>query len=217
MSYALALFLCALTVFVGQTQTSQATPLLFTDRTAFNAAAGRSTLLTLDAPGQIAYDPLVNRADYRATYQGLMTFQFDAVGGVGTNSDGTVTLGRTGLAASGWLLAPATAFGFDIFTNDYSFVDLDVRGSDGTSASWTIPTAGLQFLGVTSPTSFFATISYVGRPITFFPGYRGTSLGYTIDNVAIKTVPEPPSLLSLGFALLAVAGWTSLQRKCRQA
>ncbi len=203
----LILLLLTLTIFISHPQPTQASPILVTDRTVFNAATGPVTLLTLDAPPQIQYDPLVNSADYRATYQGLMTFQFDAVGGIGINSDGTVTLGRSGLTAGAWLLAPATAFGFDILPNNYSFVDLTVKENDGTLASWTIPTAGLQFLGVTSSTPFLANISYIGRPITFFPGYTGLSLGYTVDNVAIKTVPEPSSLLFLGFGLICFVLW----------
>jgi hypothetical protein len=187
--------LCALIFSVLGTTPALALPIIFTDRAAFDAAAGDHTLLTLDAPDRIAFN-IFESVAYRATYQDLITFTFDYVGGVGVQP-GYVVLGVTGLAASGSVLQPVTAFGFDITSVDSSLVSLPLIESSGFVISLT----GLQFLGLVSHTPFVAGIS----------NYNNST--FAIDNLAIQSVPEPSTLWLLGFGLAGLVAWHARQRK----
>jgi hypothetical protein len=155
-------------------------PIIFTDRAAFDRYVGSYTLLTLDAPDQVLDDPLTSSS--KATYGNLITFTFDLQGGVGVNADGTVTLGKSNLIASGTVLQPVTAFGFDIVSADArSIVYLTASGID-----LRVSLAGLHFLGLVSENAFNVSLSYT--PL-LDPVLNDIIGGFTIDNVAIKTAP----------------------------
>lgn len=157
-----------------------ALPIIFTDRAAFDRYVGPYTLLTLDAPDHTAED--ISTSSYQATYGNLITFSFDLQGGVGVNADGTVTLGRSTLTASGTVLQPATAFGFDVVSADpRGFVNLTVTGVD-----LKISLAGLHFLGLVSGTPLNVSLFYTALND---PVLNDTIGGFTIDNLAIKPVP----------------------------
>ena len=154
-------------------------PIIFTDRSAFDSFVGAYSLLTLDAPDRVNENAAMSV--YEATYGDLITFTFDRQGGVGVNSDGTVTLGRSTLAAKGTVLQPVTAFGFDIVSGDSRGVaHLTVNGVD-----LTIALADVQFIGLASTTPVNMTVHYFAQ----FPDPQGGGAigGFTIDNVAIKT------------------------------
>ena len=104
--------------------TADAGPILYTDRDAFNQAVGASTVVTFDQAQPCTYDFV--RRTCTVTYDNLVTFTFDAVGGVGVMPD-YITMGRSGLAASARVLAPVTAFGFDVISAGQGLVP--VRGS----------------------------------------------------------------------------------------
>jgi hypothetical protein len=165
------------------------------DRSSFDSAAGSYTLLTLDAPNRI--DVSFPDSTLKATYGDLMTFTFDLVGGVGVNVDGTVTLGRTGLGASGAVLSPVYSFGFDIVdanpTGRLNFFGVPVLLDH------------VGFLGVVSSVPILAAIDTpIGNP-GGIPGTTGGSfVGLTIDNVAVG-IPEAPMSLLLLVSLASVA------------
>ena len=164
------------------------------DRPSFDSAAGSYQLLTLDTPNRI--DVSFPDSTYKATYGDLMTFTFDLVGGVGVNVDGTVTLGRTGLGASGAVLSPVYSFGFDIVQ----------ANPTGRLDFFGVPLLldHVSFLGVISSVPMFATIGTpTGNP-DGIPGTTGGSfVGLTIDNVAVG-IPEAPMSLLLMFALTSL-------------
>ncbi len=184
-----------LLVFLLMFIPSQAWALAFYfDRPSFDSAAGSYTLLTLDAPNHI--DVSFLDSTYKATYGDMMTFTFDLVGGVGVNADGTVTLGRTGLGASGAVLSPVYSFGFDIVqanpTGRLNFFGVPVLLDH------------VGFLGIISPVPIFAAIDTpTGNP-DGIPGTTGASfVGLTIDNVAVG-IPEAPMSLLLLFSLTSL-------------
>lgn len=155
-------------------------PIIFTDRPAFDTYVGSYTLLTLDTPDQVVEDPATSST--QATYGNLITFTFDSQGGVGVSADGTVTLGKSDLIASGTVLQPVTAFGFDI-------VSADPRGWVFLTANGTelrISLANLHFLGLVSENPFNVSLSYTALLDHVLNETIG---GFTIDNVAIKAGP----------------------------
>lgn len=155
-------------------------PIIFTDRPAFDRYVGSYTLLTLDTPDQVAEDPVTSST--QATYGNLITFTFDSQGGVGVNADGTVTLGKSDLIASGTVLQPVTAFGFDIVSGDpRGFVYFSINGLE-----LRVSLASLHFLGLVSENAFTPSISY--NPLVD-PVLNQPIGGFTIDNVAIKATP----------------------------
>jgi len=174
------------------------------DRPSFDLAAGSYTLLSLEAPNRI--DVSFADSTYKATYGDLMTFTFDLVGGVGVNADGTVTLGRTGLGASGTVLSPVYSFGFDVVQANPTG-RLDFFGAP-------VLLDQVSFLGVVSPVPIFAAIATpTGNPAGI-PGTTGASfVGLTIDNVAVG-IPEAPLSLLLLFSLSSlVIGRLVLNRR----
>lgn len=194
----MALILAFVLAFVP----SQAWALAFYfDRPSFDSAAGSYSLLNLDAPNRI--DVSFPSSTYKATYGDLMTFTFDLVGGVGVNADGTVTLGRSGLAANGAVLSPVYSFGFDVVganpTGRLNFFGVSLLLEDVT------------FLGVVSPVPMYASIDTPIGNAAGIPGTTGGSfVGLTIDNVAVG-LPEAPIslLLPLSLAVLLIVRFFS--------
>lgn len=150
---------------------------IYTDRSQFNKEVGTYTSLTLNNPA-INDDPSTD--SYKATYGNLITFTFDRRNGVGVNGDGTVTLGRTTLAARGTVLQSATAFGFDIVsagTDSRGMAHFTVAGNE-----LNIPLSGISFLGVVSTTPIEMSVHY-------YLQYSGIG-GFTMKDVAIQ-IPPP--------------------------
>ena len=176
---------------VGSNARTEAAPILFTDRDAFNRVVGASTLITFDEPEACSINP--QNLTCTVTYDDLVTFVFDAVGGVGVRPD-HITMGRSGLAATGRVLQPVTAFGFDVISVGQGLVPF--------GGQW-FQLNGPQFLGIVSDTPFMAQIGYTGL---------GFTAPYSIDNMAIRTVPEPTTVLLTALGCLAAG----LHRKRRR-
>lgn len=161
-----------------ETLSGTALPIIFTDRTAFDTFVGAYTTLTLDVPDHVSENVAMSR--YDATYRDLITFTFDLQGGVGVNGDGTVTLGRSTLAAKGTVLQPVTAFGFDVVSGDSRGVaHLTVNGVD-----LSIALANVPFIGLVSTIPVAMAVHYFAQ----FPDPQGGGAigGFTIGNLAIK-------------------------------
>ena len=171
---------------MGWATRAESAPILFTDRDAFNQAVGDSTVVTFDQPEACTYDFV--RRTCTVTYDNLVTFVFDAVGGVGVNSD-SITLGRSGLAANGRVIMPVTAFGFDVIDAGQGLVPF--------GGQW-FQLNGPQFFGLLSDTPFMPQFGYA--PLGF-------TAPYSIDNLVVKTVPEPATvvLISLGCAAIGLS------------
>jgi hypothetical protein len=174
---------------------AMATPVVYTDRAAFDAAAGSYTLLTLGAPSQIVVD--YPSSSYIATYNDLITFGFDLQGGVDPPLSGGVLMGRSGLIAQATVLQPVTAFGFDVAPglNSHAFFMNSIY-----------PLTGLNFLGFVSASPFTAQLESIPTPPDPFASV------FFIDNIAIQAVPEPAMWLLLtvgGFVLVWVRWRTS--------
>jgi hypothetical protein len=117
---------------------------------------------------------------------------------------GGITLGGIGLTDTGTVLQPVTAFGVDISraTPGLSFATLIADDS-----RLKVPLNGPAFLGLVSTTPFLAGVEYVPYIIDLPPVGKVPAFSFTIDNIAIKTVPEPSSFLFLGIGLLALIVW----------
>lgn len=170
---------------------AMASPILFTDRDAFNAYVGEYTLLTLDDPEIVTSDPFIAQA----TFGNLLTFDYDPFS-VECVGFGMICLNL--LSASGTVLEPVTAFGFDITAGEQFPPTLGPGLSfGGTTYSTVDSLAGANFLGLASRDPFIGRFSYLASDTLFI----------TIDNVAIQTVPEPSTLLLLGAGLVGLAAW----------
>jgi hypothetical protein len=191
-----------------------AVPLLFTDRAVFNAAVGDTILITFDEP--LSFQPSgPSFTDQVAIVDGIFRVGGDHAGLVPatTMQPGSVGLvANTGFGAG--TLDPVLAFGVDVTphtpicgpTCDFVIAGF---GMAGTSFRITQP----QFIGFlfTEPTSVGISASNFGLVVDSTPYNIFSRIA--IDNVAIKTVPEPSILFLLGLSLTAVIVWQILHAK----
>ena len=176
------------TVHVSLPDSGQATPIIFTDRDAFEAYVGSSTLLPLDKPTVV---PDIPFGQMHITYNNLFRLNVE-LGGYLRYTSGPISLGWSGLIWSGVTLAPVTAFGFDIIGAAPN-AHISIFNS-------TYKVDGLHFFGIVSP-----------DPITV-PIYGGgcdirSSCIITADNFTAKPVPEPSALLLLAAGLVVLSIW----------
>ena len=194
-SHALIFLLIILTVFL--TTPALAGPIMYTDRAAFDAAAGEYTLITKDSPNYtVVYDPFVSPI-LSITYLDLITFYFDSGGFCcnpnHVNPGDAFTLGVAGLASGGHVLQSVLAFGFDVTA--VSLGDPPLLNPTVSSSGFSASLIGLSFMGVVSDTPFTANVLAIN------------TYDFSIDNLAIKTVPEPSSLLFLSLTLMSLMAW----------
>jgi hypothetical protein len=163
----------------------QAATILYTDRAAFNAAAGPTTLLTF-APAFCA--PLAGlpeifcRADY-----GLLTVTYDSVVRAGSLAPPHIFYG--GIYQVGThLTQPVTAVGFDITPLEPQIqfsLFLSLSGPPVGNFTFSAP----SFLGFVSTDQAFSGFAIDNYYCTDFVGGRDPC-AFTIDNMALH-VPEP--------------------------
>jgi len=167
-----------------------AIPIIYTNRAAFDAAVGPSTLLTLDAADP-APTPNFNGGVFTATYSNLFKVIYDA-SVYNPQTPGGAPLEVAILGAGGFVsvaspMQPVTAFGFDIVPGGSNTATIQFNNS------FAISVAGLNFFGVKSDTPFSSSVQSGPDP-------NGGPSRVVIDNVAIKTatttagVPPPTGL-----------------------
>lgn len=196
----------SIVLFAATTPSALALPIIFTDRAAFNAVVGETTQVTFSSP--VVFTPHTNP-------DGTKNFDF----GTGTVDDLLMTGGDREIfvgmndipgafcfcstfGAGGFGLGtinPVLAFGVDITPLQPNAVISFV----GSKFVLTEP----QFLGVLYSEPTFSGIGQTfgltsPEPSRFF-----------IDNVAIRTVPEPASLLFLGFGALCLIACNHARRR----
>lgn len=183
----LALLLLGI-VHVSLPDSGRATPIIFTDRVAFEAYVGASTLLPLDKPTVVADIPF---SQMHITYNNILRLDLDLGLYLGYTS-GPIGLNQAGLFWSGRTLVPVTAFGFDIISaHPNAYVSLG-------GSSYTV--GNLNFLGLVSPDPVI-----VGMGGGLCGG--GIVCPFIADNFTAKPVPEPSAVLLLAVGLAGLFGW----------
>jgi len=168
------------------TAPAMALPLIFTDRVAFEAAVGDTTLLTFDTLPTVTPDNLIGRM----TIDNVLTIAGDLGGFAFYDSKpGTFCFCYPGLTIGAATIDPVMAVGVDITPLRPNTTII----LGGLSFMLSEP----QFLGFlyNAPSSF-------GIAQTFTPA-NGYST-FTIDNVVIKSVPEPSSLWLMALTVFSL-------------
>ena len=181
--------ICMLFGCVLVTTPALAVPIIFTDRSAFNAAVGSTTLLTFDTLPPVTVIPLGGES---VTFDGLLEFRSDSLLGY-DSMPGTFCFCNPTFNAGAVTLNPVLAFGLDITPL--------VPNANVVLGDRFLTLTAPQFFGVlySEPTTF--TLSNALTPIVG-AGLQWST--FTVDNVAIKAVPEPSSMLFLGLGLLGL-------------
>lgn len=181
-------------LIVGLTPSAHAITTIYTDRTAFEAAAGAATVLTLDNPAVVADVP---HGRIHVTYDNLVQFNLDLNLYLGGPTPGTISTGDASLWWNAVTLVPVTAFGFDIVKADPN-AHLGVSGILGLQN-----VDGLTFVGVVSTDPFIGGLGFGGGCHIL----GNLSCRVEFDNITLTTVPtpEPAYWLSLPAILMALA------------
>jgi hypothetical protein len=188
-------FISALALVLWLASSAWAVPLtmtLYTDRAAFDAAAGPYILLNEDAPHDVFF-PSGNpqEGSVVVTYPALFRVIGDAVS---ATPYFPFIIGPAGGLPTDWFtLVPVTAFGFDVVNaSDNEIVNPTLSFGGGT-----FPLVGLSFVGLIST-------SPIGVGGDNFP-----HTSYVMSNLAIQpfvasAVPEPSSGILLSGAIVAL-------------
>jgi hypothetical protein len=191
-------------------------PIMFTDRAAFEAAAGGTTRVDFgDGNSSKCEQPFIGFADTSCVFSNVLlvtSTQPNLISGhdelwVGQLDDLDVTL-----------INPITAIGFDIITNRALFLDhvSGVMSHDGRSAAATIFGTTYE---VVAPDPFHTTFMgfIFNEPVMennilttphVWKYVDGRPIGaqYSITNVVVHSTPEPSTLLMLGLGAFSLIG-----------
>jgi hypothetical protein len=209
----IALVLTILLLSVAAVEVEAAT-ITYTDRAAFNAAVGPTTLLTFDPVVCAPYPnlpPIFCKADY-----GLLTVGYDSVMQAGSLAPPHILYGAGPNQVNTQLTNPATAIGFDIIPMEPEVQFNLFLSPTGLVGPFTF--SAPSFLGIVSTDSAFSgfTIDHYRCTRPFVGG--GQPCSFVIDNMSLQ-VPEPGtfSLFVPGLFLLWSTARARSQRRSRSS
>jgi hypothetical protein len=188
--------LLLLTLLLIPTVNAIAAPIIYTDKAAFESAAGQTLSIDLANPTSIE----VNQSNYviRVAFGDLVLFSSDVTGASHLTEKGVQLDGNGGALA---ILEPITGFGFDL---DYFWELSRIRiwgvgdpyhEIGQPSIGFDIP-EGTTFFGV-----LFHSPTIIG--ITSDVSNAAGVAGYAMSGLQLRTVPEPSTFLLLGLGMLA--------------
>lgn len=192
MQYRRLVVLAALSIssFFAQMNPATASAIFFTDRAAFDAVVGPTTLLTFDT----LPDPILNPGHWEWHFDGSFVVGSDTTMGI-NSIPGTVCFCNVPNGVGGATLDPVWAVGLDI-------TPLAPKTPVSTSEGMYILSEP-QFLGFLYSDPSHFTIQNVFTLLSDGLGWSS----FTIDNVAIKTVPEQSSIVLVVIGVAALVGW----------
>lgn len=212
------------------------TILTYTDRAAWEAAAGPVTTETFDglAPGPLGDTAVIGGVTYRSgggfdvAFYPALAVVADVAGE--TPASAPNVFGPTGTASYEAQFAGAwvDAFGFDLIapnttTSDETLASvIFVTERDGTQSRFvfTLTSPGPHFVGFTSDLGIAQVIlfpvanNHNRRVVAFLDDVSHspiTGSGAAFTSIG-RIVPEPPAVVLLGLGLAGVAGWDRLRR-----
>jgi len=184
----------ALTSTIGSLSKAEAATIIFTDRAAFTAAVQPNATILFDVPGTVHCDFAQGCPPFLIFDDGLFRFKEDFVffmasGASGPNEGSLdyLSIGSFSPGISGTLV-PSLAVGFDI----------SPRG--GTV---TVATVGGTFFTIEAPQFLGFQFDEPITQLAWFlapPGQGLSGKTAIVDNIVLKTVPEPSMLLLFGSA-----------------
>jgi hypothetical protein len=173
--------------------TSQAGTIVYTDRNAFLAAAGPTTLTSFDQPTACTPDAVFPQflchADYGAVTVAYDNFYFFILAG-GVTQVPYVPVSLIGIFAT--FEQPTLMFGLDVMAGGPPGAPLFVIYTTGLDSAF--PVFGPGFLGFRSTDS---------TPFTGFAASPGAGVG-TLDNLVISVPEHSSTALFLSIALIAL-------------
>jgi len=189
---------------------AQASTIVYTDRAAFNAAVGATTLLTFDPVvcAQLPdFPPIYCKADY-----GLMTVVYDSVFIPGELAPPYIRYGLGPYQVGTVLTKPVTAIGFDIIPLE-PVIQFTLFLSPHDSGFFTF--SAPSFLGFVSTDSVFSEFSIDNFHCSHPPLGSHEPCNLAIDNMALQMAePATLSLLVPGVLILwSTAGFFTVRKQ----